>query len=151
MWKVWKWKVKGKSLSCVWLFTTPWTIAFLASLAMESSRQEYWIGLPSTSPGDLPDLGIKPGSPALQADSLPTEPLGRPMWKVCYVTFNVIWIWLPRYTVLEAVLQHWGNHGRHMWDGEAVLRKAAFCSKAEQSKTLPSVTPDCTQFRNIPG
>jgi len=45
---------------------------------MEFSRQEYWSGLPFPSPGDLPDPGIKPGSPALQADSLPSEPPGKP-------------------------------------------------------------------------
>ena len=43
---------------------------------MESSRQEYWIGMPFPSPGDLPDPEIKPGSPALQADALPLEPQG---------------------------------------------------------------------------
>ena len=45
---------------------------------MGFSRQEYWSGLPSPSPGDPPDPGIKPGSPALQADSLPAEPQGKP-------------------------------------------------------------------------
>ena len=45
---------------------------------MEFSRQEYWSGLPFPSPGDLPDPGIEPGSPALQADSLPSEPRGKP-------------------------------------------------------------------------
>jgi len=45
-----------------------------APLSMEFSRQEYWSGLPFPSPGDLPDTGIKPGSPALQADYLPSEP-----------------------------------------------------------------------------
>ena len=45
---------------------------------MGFSRQEYWSGLPFPSPGDLPDLGIEPGSPSLQADSLPAEPLGKP-------------------------------------------------------------------------
>ena len=44
-----------------------------APLSMEFSRQEYWSGLPFPSPGDLPDLGIEPSSPALQADSLPSE------------------------------------------------------------------------------
>ena len=44
---------------------------------MEFSRQEYWSGLPIPSPGDLPDPGIEPGSPALQADSLPLEPQGK--------------------------------------------------------------------------
>ena len=52
---------------------TPWTVACKVSLPMGLSRQEYWSGLPFPSPGNLPDPGIKPGSPALQADSLPTE------------------------------------------------------------------------------
>ena len=47
---------------------------------MEFSRQEYWSGLPFPSPGDLPDPGIKPRSPALQADSLPSEPLEMYRW-----------------------------------------------------------------------
>ena len=45
---------------------------------MGFSRQEYWSGLPFLSPGDLPDPGIKPGFPTLQADALPSEPLGKP-------------------------------------------------------------------------
>jgi len=49
---------------------TPWTVALQAALSMAFPRQEYWSGLPFPSPGDLPDPGIKPGSPALQADSL---------------------------------------------------------------------------------
>ena len=53
---------------------TPWTIAYKAPLTMGFSRQEYWSGLPFPSPGDLPDPGIEPGSPALQADTLPSEP-----------------------------------------------------------------------------
>ena len=52
---------------------TPWTVARQAPLCMGFSRQEYWSGLPFPSPGDLPSPGIEPGSPALQADSLPTE------------------------------------------------------------------------------
>ena len=48
-------------------------------LSMEFSRQEYWSGWPFSSPGDLPDPGIKPGSPALQAGSLPPEPPGKPI------------------------------------------------------------------------
>ena len=59
--------------SYVQLFATLWTIARQASLSMEFSRQEYWNGLPFLSPGDLPDPGMEPGSPALQADSLQTE------------------------------------------------------------------------------
>ena len=52
---------------------TPWTVTCQAPLSLGFSRQEYWGGLPVPSPGDLPNPGIKPRSPALQADSLPTE------------------------------------------------------------------------------
>ena len=66
-----------KSLSHVQLFVTPWTIAYQAPLSMEFSRQEYWSGLPFPSPGDLHNPGIKPGSPALEADALQSEPSGK--------------------------------------------------------------------------
>ena len=69
---------KVKSLSCVQLFATPWTKAQQAPPSMGFSRQEYWSGLPFPSPGDLPDPGIKPRSPALQADALTSEPPGKP-------------------------------------------------------------------------
>ena len=49
-------------LSHVKLFRTPWTVAYQAPLSMQFSRQEYWIGLPFPSPGDLPDPGMKPAS-----------------------------------------------------------------------------------------
>ena len=83
-------------LSRVQLLATPWTVAHQAPMSMAFSRQEYWSGLPFPSPGDLPDPGIKqeywsglpfpslgalpdPGiKPALQADSLPSEPPGKP-------------------------------------------------------------------------
>ena len=58
---------------------TPWTIVHQASLSIEFSRQEYWSGLPFPSSGDLPNPGIKYRSPELQADSLPSEPIGKPM------------------------------------------------------------------------
>ena len=69
---------KVKSLSCVRLFVTPWTVAYKAPLSMGFSRQRYWSGLPFPSPADLPNPGIKPGSPTLQADTLPSEPPGKP-------------------------------------------------------------------------
>ena len=56
---------------------TPWTIAQQAPLSMEFSRQEYWSRLPFPSPGDLPNTEMKPRSPALQADSLLSEPPGK--------------------------------------------------------------------------
>ena len=52
---------------------TPWTVAHQAPLSMGFSRQEYWSGWPFPSPGDPPNLGTEPGSPALQADDLLTE------------------------------------------------------------------------------
>ena len=60
-------------------FATPWTVAYQASPSMGFSRQEYWIGLPFPSPGDLHDPGIEPGSPAFEADALPSEPPGKPL------------------------------------------------------------------------
>ena len=61
-------------LSHVQLFAAPWTVAYQAPLSMEFSSQEYWSGFPFPSLGDLPDPGIEPRSPALQADTLPSEP-----------------------------------------------------------------------------
>ena len=71
--------VKVKSLSHVRLFATPWTIAHQDPPSMGFSRQEYWSGLPFPSPGDVPDPGIEPRSPALQADTLTSEPPGKPV------------------------------------------------------------------------
>ena len=72
----WRSEMKWKSLSCVRLFATPWTIQ-----ALEFSRPEYWSGQPLASPGDLPSPGTEPRSPALQADSLPAELWGKPTKK----------------------------------------------------------------------
>ena len=68
-------------LSRVQLFVTPCTVACQASLSMEFSRQEYWSGLPFPTPGNFPDSGTEPGSPALLADSLPSEPPGSLTYK----------------------------------------------------------------------
>ena len=57
---------------------TPCTVAHQAPMSMEFSRQEYWNGLPFSSPGDLSDPGIRLGSSTLQADSLPSEPPEKP-------------------------------------------------------------------------
>ena len=72
-----------KSLSRVRLFATPWTVAY----PMGFSRQEYWSGLPFPSPGDLPNPGIKAGSPSLEADALTSEPAQLPVF--CYF-FNIL-------------------------------------------------------------
>ena len=87
-----------KSISRIWLFATPWTVARQAPLSMGFSRQEYWSGLPFPFPfpGDLPNPGIKPKSPALQADALISEPPGKPhivSWEVVkpHRRFKVTW------------------------------------------------------------
>ena len=72
---------------------TLWTIACQVPLSMGFARQEYWSGLPLPSPGGLPDPGTKARSPmfsALQADSLPTDPLRKP-------------VYCPRFWILEAL------------------------------------------------
>ena len=60
-------------------------LAYQAPLSMGFSRQEYWSGLPFPSPGALPDPGIKPGSPGLPADALPSEPPGKLLFSKVYI------------------------------------------------------------------
>ena len=81
----WSMKISAQSVSRVWLFVTPWTVAHRTPLSMGFSRQEYWSGVPFPSPGDLPDPGIEPESltsPALEAGSLLRSHLGRPSMKI---------------------------------------------------------------------
>ena len=72
--------------SCPTLLT-PWTVACQASLSMGFPRQEYWSGLPFPPPGDRPNPGFEPVSPALQADSLPLSHLGSPSYQTA-ITLN---------------------------------------------------------------
>ena len=76
--------MKVKLLSHVQLFGTPWTVAYQAPLSMGFSWQEYWSVLPFPSTGNLADPGSEPRSPALQADTLLSEPPGNPSWKERY-------------------------------------------------------------------
>ena len=80
-----------KSLSCVRLFAPLWTVAYQPPPSMGFSRQEYWSGLPFPSPGDLPDPGIEPGSPAFQADALTSEPPGKSRMKQQNGTMKQHW------------------------------------------------------------
>ena len=75
-------KVKVKSLSRVRLFATSWTVAEQALLSVEFSRPEYWSGWLFPSPEDLPNPGIKPRSPAFQADALTSEPPRKLVYKI---------------------------------------------------------------------
>ena len=70
---------------------TPWTVAHQAPLSMGFPRpEEYWSGLPFPSPGDLLDPEIEHGSPTVQADSLPSEPLGG----LYYYIYKYIYIYI---------------------------------------------------------
>ena len=74
-----------KLLSHVQLFCDPMDCSHQAPLSMGFSRQEYWSQLPFPSPGDLPEAGIKPRSPTLQADALTSEPPGKlSLWGCFY-------------------------------------------------------------------
>ena len=85
--------------SCVRLFATLWTVACQAPLYMGFSRQEYWSELPFPSPGDLPYPGIKPKSPALQTDSLPSEAPGKP------ISIYTIYLWVYKLIYHEGFRQ----------------------------------------------
>ena len=76
--------VKGLDLQNVFKVLCLYILRYIkvhqAPLSMELSRQEYWRGLPFSSPKDLPDSGIEPGFPTFEADSLPSEPQGKPIY-----------------------------------------------------------------------
>ena len=79
---------------------SPWTIAHRAPPSMEFSRQEYWSGLPFPSPGGLPDPGIEPRSPSLQANTLPSEPPGKyPHGLTALCAFPLTHIGNPRHQI----------------------------------------------------
>ena len=89
--------MKVKSLSHARLFATPWTVAYQAPPSMGFCRQEYWSGLPFPSPGDLPNPGIEPRFPALEADALTSEPLYMYGW-IYMCTYIYIYIYIYTYT-----------------------------------------------------
>ena len=97
----WKWKL----LLHVWLFAIPWTVAHQAPLSMEFSRQEYWSGFPLHFPGNLPDPGIEPRSPALQEYSLPFEPPGKPLL-ISKINFKQIFLNIYAKNILK---DHFNN------------------------------------------
>ena len=108
-----------KLLSCVQFFATPWTVTYQAPPSMGFPRQEYWSALPFPSPGDLPDPRIKPWSPTLQADALPSEPQGKPyshiyihIYVCVCVCINIHKIWERRAKCglvfwMQGSITHW--------------------------------------------
>ena len=85
-----------------------WTVVCQAPLSMGFSRQEYWSGLPFLSPGDLPNPGVKPGSPALQADSLATELQEKLRGSISLAKLRALWSYVVSanifYIMIDAVL-----------------------------------------------
>ena len=94
----WKWKWR--------LFATPWTLAYEVPPSMGFSRPEYWSGVPLPSPGNLPDPGIEAGSPALQADTLSSEPPGTEHSRLVRGKFNK-----QGNLLIRLVLGHWKMSG----------------------------------------
>ena len=97
--------VKVKSLSCVQLFATPWTIAHPAPLSMGLSQQEYWSGLPFPPPGDLLDAGI-------EHESLTSPALAVSFFTTC-ATWEVLCVWLFSCSVVsDSLWLHGLQHAR---------------------------------------
>ena len=107
-----------KSFSRVRLFVTPWTVAYQAPPSMGFSRQEYWGGLPFPSPGDLPDPGIEPRSPTLQADSLLSEPPGKPLIFTSEVkSLSPVRLFVTPWTVAYQAPPSMGFSRQECWSG----------------------------------
>ena len=117
-----------KSRSHVRLFATPWTVACQTPLSMGFSRQEYWSGLPFPSPGDLPDPGMEPGSPALQAGSLLSEPAGKPCLQFMHIYLKLP---LPSLLILSlfSITQIFVCSLTHSIICTGLLLHAKYCSR----------------------
>ena len=110
---------KVKSLNHVRLFANSWT--YLAPQSMGFSRQEYWSRLPFPSPGDLHNAGIEPGSPALQTDALPSDPLRKPILKEISPKYSLEGL------MLKLKLQYFG----HLMQSNDSLEKTLMLGKIE--------------------
>ena len=125
-------------LSRVRFLATPWTIARQAPLSMGFSRQEYWSGLPFPSPGDLPNLEIEPGSPALQADSLPSEPQGKPQ--------NTLLSLLLSRSVVSDYLQPCGLQLQRYASEDLPLPGPSGCPRSQTAAARPyRASPSCME------
>ena len=117
--QLWKWKWKCYFLSHVWLFATPQIVYLPGSSFIGFSRQEYWSGLPFPSLGDLPNPGVEPRSPALQADSFPSEPPGKPVstlnWKGWSLKLQCFGHLMGKANSLEKTLMLGKIEGKRKW------------------------------------
>ena len=121
-------------------FVTPWTVAREAPLCMGFSRQEHWSGLPFPSPGDLSDLEIERGSPVLQANSLPTEPPGRPFpsYPPLIVRDLNQRVWVFNWVCNSATLKSFSRLDPHPHQSRGYRRRSL---SLEQTLRLPDFPP----------
>ena len=103
-------KERERSLSCVWLFVTPWTVAYQAPPSMGFSRQEYWSGLSFPSPGGLPNSGIEPMTPALQVNSLPRSHLRNRTSSRKWHIEPLPWALMTKVKLVSRILHGWEEH-----------------------------------------
>ena len=141
-------KVKVKSPSHVRLFATLWTVAHQAPPSMGFSRQEYWSGVPFPSPGDLPNPGIEPGSPTLEADALTSEPPGNRY-------HNCVYLFVHRVERSQTHLSIWVHmHALiHTWTVWLLLLiPFGSCKKccSEHNVNLSLLGFDCSSFGLYP-
>ena len=138
-WK-WKWSHSVAQLYltlCDHGLFTPWTVAYQASPSMGFSRQEYWSGLAFPSPGNLPDSGIEPGSPALQTDALPSEPPGKPkfkkpLWNITYfITPFYMHCWEQTIYKKQKENEYLPRAGKGVGEGLWLLIGTGFYSEGE--------------------
>ena len=120
-------------------FATLWTVAHWAPLSIVFSRQEYWSKLPFPPPGNLPDPGMEPASPALQADFLPLSPLG--------ILQGANWSLFPQVmnitdTALHLVQGNTSMNENHCWYCYYLIRNCSKSSCAPAPRS--SMTPHCS-------
>ena len=145
-------KVKVKSLSCVWLFATLWTVAYKDSPSIGFSRQEYWSGLPFPSPGDLPDPGIDPGSPAMEADA---NHRGSPICHRVHVILTLRNVFFLNRVHLSSISLYvtqgsyddWGNWLNRKTDAKHVAGNFLNLIKSIYEKPIAKTTPNSESLK----
>ena len=120
---------------CPTLCETPWPVAFRASPSMGCSGQEYWSGLPFSPSGDLPDPGIEPMSPALQADSLPASHLGSPKYLLQLLEIRT---YSPTFVLYTNLYKHFPL----FFIKSPTWKNSNFCSKNSLPKVIVQINLD---------
>ena len=140
--------------SPVLLFATPWTVTHQVPLSMGFSRQENWSGLPCPPPGDLPNPGIKPRSPELQAVSSPSEPPGKlyHLWCWCWFSCSVVSNSYALWTVARQAPLSMAFSRQEYWNG-LPFPFPGDLSHPEINPGSPTLQADSllTSYEGIPG